>query len=399
MRSALPPSTHPWGATALLLLMLPANAAALILPPPNHVSRRALALPSGVQACAWPPLAGVTYLLVNSATGNTAQPMCVSANLSNLQQTSGAGTFSILEACSATDANHQISFTPTAGSSDYIINFAKKGTCLAQPNMYVGDGSPVEQDVACTKNTINAVWRVNTLADSNTLGQLISTTSQPAKCLGVGNVAARGEVSAAGDPLEFFTCGASATAAKEQFFALASADCGGGGGAGTAVPVPAPAPAASPKVVVVLPVVATTTTTSAKLPAAASPTVVRATSSSAGIRPPALTLINAPAPAAATPLPGSSDTSIITNPTTKPAAASPLMQSTLAPTAGGALLTMSSLALTLDPTALNGSQAMPLSDLGAVMFILAPIAVVGMTFAVVAGVRRLNNWRYLRFEK
>ncbi|KAJ3152232.1 hypothetical protein HDU89_001451 [Geranomyces variabilis] len=385
-RSALLPSSPSLFATAFLLL-LPANATALTLPPLNHLSRREIALPSGVQACAWPPLAGVTYLLVNSATGTTAKPMCVSANLSNLPQTSGAGTFSILEACSATDANHQISFTPTTGS-DYIINFAKKATCLAQPNMYVGDGSPVEQDAACTKDTMNAVWRVTKLGDGTSLGQLISTTSQPAKCLGVGNVVGRGGVSAAGDPVEFFTCGASAAAAKEQFFALASADCGSAAPA----PAPAPTPAASPKVVV-LPVVVpdgAKTTTSAKLPAASSAAARPPATASAGIRP-ALTLINAPA--AATLSPGS-DTS--TTPIISPANASPPpAQPTLTP-AASALLTMSSLALTLDPTALNGSHARPLSELGAVLFILAPIAVVGVTFAFVAGVKRLNHWRYLR---
>ncbi|KAJ3170669.1 hypothetical protein HDU88_008571 [Geranomyces variabilis] len=384
-RSALPPSSNSLFATAFLLL-LPANAAALTLPPLNHLSRREIALPSGVQACAWPPLAGVTYLLVNSATGTTAKPMCVSANLSNLPQTSGAGTFSILEACSATDANHQISFTPTG--SDYIINFAKKATCLAQPNMYVGDGSPVEQDAACTKDTMNAVWRVNKLDDGTSLGQLISTTSQPAKCLGVGNVVGRGGVSAAGDPVEFFTCGASAAAAKEQFFALASADCGSAAPA----PAPVPTPAATPKVVIPPVVVpdGAKTTTSAKLPAASSAAArPPATTSAGGIRP-ALTSISAPA--AATLSPGS-DTS--STPTINPANASPPAQPTLTP-AAAALLTMSSLALTLDPTALNGSHAMPLSELGAVLFILAPIAVVGVTFAFVAGVKRLNHWRYLR---
>ncbi|KAJ3136813.1 hypothetical protein HDU90_002378 [Geranomyces variabilis] len=316
--------------------------------------------------------------------------MCVSANLSNLPQPSGAGTFSILEACSATDANHQISFTPTTGS-DYIINFAKKATCLAQPNMFVGDGSPLEQDAACTKDMMNAVWRVNKLDDGTSLGQLISTTSQPAKCLGVGNVVGRGGVSAAGDPVEFFTCGASAAAAKEQFFALASADCGSA--APAPAPAPAPTPAASPKVVV-LPVVVpdgAKTTTSAKLPAASSAAARLPATIFAGIRP-ALTLINAPA--AATLSPPGSDTS--TTPTTNPATASPPpAQPTLTP-AASALLTMSSLALTLDPTALNGSHAMPLSELGAVLFILAPIAVVGVTFALVAGVKRLNHLRYLQ---
>ncbi|KAI8909998.1 hypothetical protein DFJ77DRAFT_113755 [Powellomyces hirtus] len=228
--------------------------------------------------------------------------------------------------------------------------------------------------------------------------QLINTQSTPNKCLGIGNVEARGTGNP-GDPVAFFSCGGSLASTKSQFFALASRNCGNPqtqqqqpaapkqADPPAPVPVPVPAPVPAPQ--------------QPQSPAATPVAVPRPTFPSPPPQQPASPVVVAlttPVIAASPvfrPLP----TFVIPTPTPSPISMNPTPGPVISPTADGApprtpALVAAAINIQSDPVAVL--NMVPITHMMALVLLLAPIAVVSCVFAIIAMVRKVKHIRYLR---